>query len=118
MGSRSFEEPAVVLQRGARPLLRCWACRRPTSKLAVTVPPCSDAARRALLVQEVRFDALAQQPAGGAVVRSSGVPEAAVGEAGEAGRELQAEEIEEREDDVAVAGGVGAVGADRRRRRG
>jgi hypothetical protein len=71
-----------------------------------------------LVVDEVGIDAVAQQPAGGAVVQRADVPEAGVGEAGEARRELQAEEVEEREDDVAVAGGVGAVGADSRSRAG
>jgi hypothetical protein len=38
-----------------------------------------------LLVDEVRFDAVAQPPAGGAVLRSSDVPEPAVGEAARRG---------------------------------
>jgi hypothetical protein len=62
-----------------------------------------------LVVDQVELDAVAQQSAGGAVVRGPDVPESRVGEAGEARRELQAEQVEEREDDVAVAGGVGAV---------
>jgi hypothetical protein len=61
----------------------------------------------------IGLDAVAQQPPGRAVVCGPGAPEAGVGEASEAGRELQAEQVEEREDDVAVAGGVGAVGSDR-----
>jgi len=49
------------------------------------------------------------RPAG----RRPDAPQARVGEAREARRELQAEQVEEREDDVAVAGGVRAVGVDR-----
>jgi hypothetical protein len=60
-------------------------------------------------VNQAELDAVAQQAAGRAVVSGPEVPESRVGEAGEARRELQAEQVEEREDDVAVAGGVGAV---------
>jgi hypothetical protein len=66
-----------------------------------------------LAADQVELHAVLEQPARGAVVSWSGPPQPGVGQAREARRELQAEEIEQREDDVAVAGGVGAVDSDR-----
>jgi hypothetical protein len=66
-----------------------------------------------LLGDQRRVHAVADQPACWAVVAGAGVPEAGVDEPRKPGCELQAEEVEQREDDVAVASGIGAMGRDR-----
>ena len=66
-----------------------------------------------LFADQREADAVAKQPAGRAVVNGPAAPETSVGQPGEARREAQAEEVKQREDEVAVAGGVGAVDADR-----